>query len=136
MIAKGFEVVDQAVLGGLGGAVAGEVVVAEFAVGSLVMQDVPDDHNEGVGGCDGGLSAAVLAEPAVEAVELGADVAAGLARRPGTFGQDVADFGIALAGAAGFVSAGGFVVAPDTGRPRMPGAPRWGTGTCPHPVRR
>jgi hypothetical protein len=52
---------------------------------------VPDDHDEGVRDGDGGLSATRLAKSAVQTVELGADIAAGLARRPGAFGEDVAD---------------------------------------------
>ena len=43
--------------------------------------------------------------------ELGADVGAGPACRPGALGEDVADLGVALAGAPGLVSPGGFVVA-------------------------
>src|SRR4051794_41717881 len=82
VVAEGFQVVDQAALGRFGVVPAGEVVVAEFAVFALVVQDVPDDHDQGVGDGDGGFSAAFLAESAVQAVELGAEVAAGLARRP------------------------------------------------------
>ena len=69
---------DQAAFGRVGVVAAGEVVVAEFAVFALVVQDVPDDHDQGVGDGDGGLAAALFAEPAVQAVEPGAEVAAGL----------------------------------------------------------
>ena len=105
-VAEGFEVVDQSALGRFGVVAAGEVVVAELAVFALVVQHVPDDHDEGVRDGDGGLSAARLAESAVQTVELGADIAAGLARRPGAFGEDVADLGVALAGASGQASPG------------------------------
>ena len=44
---------------------------------------MPDDHDQGVGGGDGGLASALLAETAVEAAELGADVGAGAPRGPG-----------------------------------------------------
>src|SRR5690349_17182901 len=118
-VAEGFQVVDQAALGRVRVVAAGEVVVAEFAVFAVVVQDMPDDHNEGVSDGDGGLATARLAESAVQTVELGADVAAGLARRPGALGEDVADLGVALAGAAGQASPGGLVVArtqPSPGR--------------------
>src|SRR5664280_914264 len=107
VVAEGFQVVDQAAPGGLGVVVAGEVVPAEVAVLGEVVQDVPADHDEGVGDGYGGLAAAFLAEPAVEATELGARVAAGLAGRPGAFGEDSADLLVALAGAAGLVLTGG-----------------------------
>src|SRR3954452_6682759 len=127
-VAEGFEVVDQAALGRFGIVAAGEVVVAEFAVFALVVQHVPDDPDEGVRDGDRGLSAACLAESAVQPVELGADVAAGLARRPGAFGEDVADLGVALAGAPGDAAPGGLVVARTQASPgrqmRRGGEPR------------
>lgn len=110
-VAEGLQVVDEAAGGGFGVVASGEVVVAEFAVLGLVVQHVPDDHDEGVRDGDRGLAAAVLAEPAMEAVELGADVAAGLAGRPGAFGEDVAHLSVALAGAPGLTPPGGLVVA-------------------------
>src|SRR5690242_6498263 len=93
-VAQGFQIVDQAAFGRVGVVAAGEVVVAEFAVFALVVQDVPDDHDQGVGDGDGGLAAAFLAKPAVQPVKPGAEVAAGLARRPGALGEDVADLGV------------------------------------------
>ena len=54
---------------------------------------------------------ALLAEPAVEAAELGADVGAGTPRGPGALGEDRAELGVALAGPARAVLPGGLVVA-------------------------
>lgn len=62
VVAEGFEIVDQAALGRFGVVATGEVVVAQFAAFALVVQDVPDDHDEGVSDSDGGFSAALLAE--------------------------------------------------------------------------
>src|ERR671921_1640639 len=72
---------------------------------------MPDDHDEGVGGGGGCLLSACFAEATVEAAELGADVGAGTRRGPGALGEDRAQLGVAFAGPARAVLAGGFVVA-------------------------
>ena len=77
LVSHGLQVVDQSAFACFGVVAAGEVVRTQVAVGGTVVQDMPDDHDEGMGDRDGGLSAALLAEPAVQAAELGADVGAG-----------------------------------------------------------
>lgn len=83
---------------GLRVVVSGEVVAAQVAVPGAVVQDVPCDHDEGVGDRDGCFAAAFLPESAVHAAELGTDVGAGPAGRPGTFGEDIADLCVCNSG--------------------------------------
>jgi hypothetical protein len=59
-----------------------------------------------------------FAEAAVEAAELGADVGGGASGGPGAFGENCAELGVALAGPAGAVLAGGFIVAGAQSGPR------------------
>src|SRR5664279_4434440 len=118
LVAHGWQVVNQPPFPGVGIVVAGEVVRAQVAVLSTVVQDMPDDHDEGVRDRDGGLPAARLTEPAVHAAELGADVGAGAAGGPGALGEDGADLDIAFAGPAGLVFPRGFVVTGTQPSPR------------------
>src|SRR5205823_635752 len=77
-VSEGFEFADEAALAGFGVVdAAGEVVRAEITVGGGVGEHMPDDHDQRVGGGDGCLRAALFAESAVEAAELGTDVGAG-----------------------------------------------------------
>src|SRR5258705_13828282 len=76
VVAQGLQVADEASFVCFGVVVAGEVVRAEVAVFGTVVQDVPDDHDEGVGEGDGGLPATGLAEPAGDAAGPGAYVGA------------------------------------------------------------
>ena len=95
LVPEGFEFVDESafpcfrVVGA-----AGEVVRAQVAVGGGLGQYMPNDHNEGVGGGGGGLLSALLAEPAVEATELGADVGAGASGGPGALGENRAQLAV------------------------------------------
>ena len=73
LVSHGLQVVDQSAFACFGVVVAGEVVRTQVAVGGTVVQHMPDDHDQGVGDRDRGLSAAGLAEPAVHAAELGAE---------------------------------------------------------------
>ena len=83
LVPEGFEFVDEPAFPCFRAVdAAGEVVRTEVAVGGGLGQHMPDDDNEGVGGGGGGLLSALLAETAVEATELGADVGAGPRRRP------------------------------------------------------
>src|SRR5689334_1568890 len=78
LVPEGFEFVDEPTFPCFRAVdAAGEVVRAQVAVGGGLGQHMPDDHNEGVGGGRGGLLSAGVTETAVEATELGADVAAG-----------------------------------------------------------
>ena len=72
LVSHGLQVAKQPLLACFGIVVPGEVVRAEVAVLGVVVQDMPDDHDEGVGDGDGGLPAAGLTEPAVHATEAGA----------------------------------------------------------------
>jgi hypothetical protein len=119
LVPEGFEFADEPACAGVGVVeVAGEVVRAQVAVGGGLGQRMPDDHNEGVGGGNRGLRPAFLAEAAVEAAELGAEVGAGALGRPGAFGEDRAELGVALAGLARAVPSGGFVVTRALAGPR------------------
>jgi hypothetical protein len=83
LVPEGFEFADEPALAGFGVVDAtGEVVRAQIAVGGGLGEHMPNNHNEGVGGGNRGLLAAFLAETAVEAAELGADVGAGAPGRP------------------------------------------------------
>ena len=66
IVAHGLQVVNQPPFPGVGIVVAGEEVRAQVAVFGTVVQDMPDDHDEGVRDRDGGLPAAGLTEPAVQ----------------------------------------------------------------------
>src|SRR6266550_921917 len=72
LVSHGLQAVDQTSFPGVGVVVAGEVVRTQVTVRGTFVENVPDDHDEGVGDRDGGLPAAGLAEPAVQAAELGA----------------------------------------------------------------
>ena len=112
LVAEGFEFVDESALAGVGVVeAAGEVVRAEVAIGGGLSEHMPDDHDQRVGNGDGGLASALLAEAAVKTAELSTDIGTGASRGPGTLGEDLAEFGVALAGLAGSVPSGGFVVA-------------------------
>ncbi len=72
-VSEGFEFADEAALADFGVVdAAGEVVRAEVAVGGGVEKHMPDDHDQGMCSSDSGLRAALFAESAVEAAELGA----------------------------------------------------------------
>src|SRR3954454_8093073 len=117
LVPEGFELVDESAFACFGAVeAAGEVVRAQVAVGGSLGQDVPDDHNEGVGG--GGLLTALAAEAAVEAAELRAHVGTGPTGGPGALGEQRAEFLAALAGPTRAVLAGGFVVARAQSGPR------------------
>ena len=119
LVTEGFEFADEPAFAGVGVVeAAGEVVRAEVAVGGGLGEHVPNDHNEGVGGGSGGLLAALFAEAAMEATELGTDVAAGAPGCPGALGEHRAQRGVALAGLARAVLTGGFVVARAQSGPR------------------
>src|SRR4051794_22823010 len=63
LVVESFEFADESASAGVGVVeAAGEVVRAEVAVGGGLGEHVPDDHDQGVGGGDGGLVAALLAE--------------------------------------------------------------------------
>ena len=82
-LAEGFEFADEAAFAGFGVVeAAGEVVRAEVAVGGGLGEHMPNDRDEGVGGGGGGLVAALFAEAAVEATELGADIRCWCVPRP------------------------------------------------------
>src|SRR6266498_3958510 len=110
-VAEGLQLADQPALLGVGVVVAGEVVSAKIAVAGTVVQDEPDDHQQVVGDRDGGLAAALLAEPAVQPAEAGTQVGAGPPSSPGRLHQRLADLTVALAGLAAAVLAGRLVVA-------------------------
>src|SRR6266536_2705952 len=105
-VAEGLQLADQPAFGGVGVVVAGEIVSAQIAVVAPVMQDMPDDHDEVVGDRDGGLAAALLAEPAVQPTKPGTQVGAGPASSPGRLDQRLADLTVALAGLGAAVLAG------------------------------
>src|SRR5216683_4341947 len=115
LVAEGFEFRDQAPGFPVGVQAAGEVVGAELVVGSGGGQDVPDDHQQGVGDHDDGFlfrgRAAVAAPfhdvPVVEGLEVAVVADGG----PGGFDQDGLQVGVAVAAPAGAAFAGGFVVA-------------------------
>src|SRR5690349_3607023 len=111
LVSEGFELADEPTFACLLTIdAAGEVVRTEVAVGAGFGQHMPNDHNQGVGGRGGGLTPSGLAEPAVEAPELGADVGTGTRGGPGALGENRAQLGVALASPARAVFAGGFVV--------------------------
>src|SRR6266508_1516859 len=110
-VAEGLQLADQPAFGGVGVVVAGEPVSAKIAVAGTVVEDEPDDHQQVVGDRDGGLAAALLAEPAVQPAEAGTQVGAGPASGPGRLDQRLADLTVALAGLAAAVLAGRLVVA-------------------------
>ena len=84
LVAEGFEFADESAFSRFGVVeAAGEVVRAQIPVGGGLGEHMPDDHDQGMGGGDGGLVAALLAEPAVESAELGADVGVGAPGGPG-----------------------------------------------------
>jgi len=59
--------VDESAFAGVGVVdTSGEVVGAQVAVGAGLGEDMPNDHNEGVGGGDGGFLPALFAEASVE----------------------------------------------------------------------
>src|SRR5665811_2189399 len=58
LVSHGLQVVDQSAFACFGIVVAGEVVRTHVEVGGTVVQDMPDDHDEGVGDRDGGLPTA------------------------------------------------------------------------------
>lgn len=106
LVSEGFEFVNESAFTGVGTVdTTGEVVRAEVTVGGGLSEHMPDDHDQGMGGC--GLLAALFAEPAVKAAELGTDIGAGASGGPGAFGEDLAEFLVALAGLAGSVPSGG-----------------------------
>lgn len=81
LVSEGFEFADESPLTGIGTVdTTGEVIRAEIAVGGGLGEHMPDDHNKGVRGGGSGLLPTLLAEPAVEVAELGADVGAGTSR--------------------------------------------------------
>ena len=75
-VTQGVELLDQAVALAVGVA-AGEVVPAEVVVVAVVGEQVPADHQDGVGDGDGGL---LLADPPGETPELGRQVGVAGAR--------------------------------------------------------
>jgi hypothetical protein len=112
LVSEGFEFVNEPAFAGVGTVdAAGEVVRAEVAVGGGLGEHMSNDHDQGVGGGGSGLLATLFAEPAVEAAELGTDIGAGAPGGSGALGEDLAEFLVALAGLAGSVPSGGFVVA-------------------------
>src|SRR3954449_12489537 len=79
---------------------AGEVVDPELGVGLVLGEDVPGDHEHGVGDGEDRLGLASAAEAAPEALVLRAQVgAAGACRGPGGLHHRGAQCGVALAGA-------------------------------------
>src|SRR5664279_1651058 len=116
-VSHGLQVVDQPAFACFGVVVSGEVVRTQVAVGGTVVQYMPDDHDEGVCDRDGGLPAACLAEPAVHAAELGADVGAGATGGPGALDEDASNLDIAFSGPAGLVFTRRFVVTRTQPRP-------------------
>src|SRR5882762_1920379 len=124
-VSEGFEFVDESAFAGVGVVdTSGEVVGAQVAVGAGLGEDMPNDHNEGVGGGDGGFLPALFAEASVEPAELGADVGAGAPAGPGALDENRAEFVAALTGPTGAVLAGGFVV------PRTQPGPRRQVRRC------
>ena len=118
-MAEGFELADELMFTGVGSVdAAGEVVRTEVVVGGGLGENVPDDHDQGVGRGHGGLPSALHAEPAVEPAELGAEVGAGAPRGPGPFGEALVEFLVSLAGLARTVPPGGLVVARAQAGPR------------------
>ncbi len=105
-VAEGLQLADQPAFGGVGVVVAGEPVSAKIAVAGTVVEDEPDDHQQVVGDRDGGLAAALLAEPAVQPAEAGTQVGAGPASGPGRLDQRLADLTVARAGLGAVVLAG------------------------------
>src|SRR5436189_761087 len=99
LVPERFELVDESTFAGVGAVeAAGEVVRAQVAVGGGLGQDVPNDHNQGMGGGGRGLLPALGAEAAVEAAELRAHVGTGPPGGPGALGEQRAEFLAALAG--------------------------------------
>lgn len=91
LVPEGLEFADEPTFAGVGVVdAAGEIVRAEVAVCGGLGQHMPDDHDQGVGGGSRGFLAALFAEAAVEAAELGSDIGAGTAGSPGALGEDLA----------------------------------------------
>ena len=96
LVPECFKFADELAFAGVGVVdAAGEIVRAKVAVCGGPGQHMPDDHNEGVGGGGSSFLAALLAEAAVEAAELGTDVGAGAPRGPGALGEDLAELLVA-----------------------------------------
>jgi hypothetical protein len=90
LVPEGFKFADEPAFAGAGVVdAAGEIVRAEVAVGGVLGEHMPDDHDQGMGGGGRGLLAAFLAEAAVKATELGTDIGAGAPRGPGALGEDL-----------------------------------------------
>src|SRR4051812_50157802 len=84
LVGEGFELADESAFARFGVVeAAGEVVGAQILVAGGVGEHMPDDHDQGVGGGDGGLASALLAEPAGGAAGMGADGGGGGAPGPG-----------------------------------------------------
>jgi hypothetical protein len=120
------DVVLQLAVGVEAGLVVAGAEVGEPGFG--VLQQVPDDDQDGAGDGDLGLDLAAAAEDPVVALAeegLGADGAVG------GLAEGAAQPGVALALLPGPGAGAGLPRLKDTARPRTPGARRWGTGTCP-----
>lgn len=74
VVSEASEFGDESVCA-LFGVVAGvEVVLAEFVVLDVVCEDVPDDHEHGVGDGEYGFRVATFPEPTAEPTELCCEV--------------------------------------------------------------
>src|SRR5690348_4355862 len=111
-VAEGLEPGDQAAGFAFGVQALGEVAGAELVVGFAGGQDVPDNHDHGVGDHDdgfllGGLAAVAAPFHDVPVVE-GSEVALVADRRPGALHQQGLQVLVAVAAPAGAVLAGRF----------------------------
>src|SRR5581483_766667 len=113
-MSQGFQFGYQAPGFSLGVGAAVIEVCSQFCIGRIGGEDVPDDHNEGVGNGDGCFLlccwVAVAPETQHEAVVAGAEPAVGVHRRPGRFNEEGLEVLVALAWGAVFAFARRFVV--------------------------
>src|SRR5207237_3544193 len=101
-VAEFLELPDEVALAGGVGVAPLEVVGAEYLVVAVAGEDVPDDHDHGVGDGEEGLALALLAEATLEPAVLGGQVAfVGVGRRPGRFDQSAAEGDVAFGGPTG-----------------------------------
>jgi hypothetical protein len=81
VVAEPFKLGDQTAGLSRGVGAALEVVAAEVGVVDAAGEQVPDDHNQGVGDSEDGLSLVAFTHPAGEPAELGGQVSVAGPRR-------------------------------------------------------
>jgi hypothetical protein len=83
LVSEGLQLTDEVAPASLGVVAPVEEVRAEVLVVTFVVQEVPDDDQDGVSDSEGGLGLALLPEPAVQLAVERSEVAAGTRDRPG-----------------------------------------------------